>query len=83
MEEKAMKRRFAEWMVKHSRRYEDEEEKAMRYNGISNHATQTDVFGCPILVVWVGLRRRGQIRMSVSFFIPQRCVRRKSYSSSS
>jgi hypothetical protein len=31
MEEKAMKRRFAEWMVKHSRRYEDEEEKAMRY----------------------------------------------------
>jgi hypothetical protein len=31
MEEKAMKMRFAEWMVKHSRRYEDEEEKAMRY----------------------------------------------------
>jgi hypothetical protein len=42
MEEKAMKRRFAEWMVKHGRRYEDEEEKAMRYKIFKSTAQRVD-----------------------------------------
>ncbi|CAM0871028.1 unnamed protein product [Alopecurus aequalis] len=42
VEEKVMKNRFEEWMIKYGRTYEDKEEKAMRYKLFKRSAEQVD-----------------------------------------
>jgi hypothetical protein len=41
-EEKAMKKRFEEWMIQYGRKYRDEEEKAMRYEIFKRRAQNID-----------------------------------------
>ncbi|XP_047083309.1 uncharacterized protein LOC124694359 [Lolium rigidum] len=41
-EEKAMKKRFEEWMIKYDRKYRDNEEKAMRYKIFKRTAQRVD-----------------------------------------
>ena len=42
MEEKVMKKRFEEWMIKYGRAYEDKEEKATRYELFKRTAQRVD-----------------------------------------
>jgi hypothetical protein len=41
-EEKAMKKRFEEWMIEYGRKYRDKEEKAMRYELFKRRAQHVD-----------------------------------------
>jgi hypothetical protein len=42
MEDKVMKKRFEEWMIKYERTYKDKEEKAMRYELFKVSAQRVD-----------------------------------------